>query len=287
MMKNKNHKMTLKALILGVILVTGIFTECKRGNNNSTQPSSPSKKQSKFVAIASDGKAAYSIDGIKWEPTTLPNTADWFRIIYGNGKFVAAAEKKAAYSDDGIIWKEATFPYGVYCRTMCYGSGRFIGLYTERMFNKVVYSDDGINWKTTILFQHKSSMEFDSVCYGNGKFIAGDYFGYNTASSSNGINWKILENTASWSSVTYGNDKFVAIYYHVAYYSTDGINWTETEMPFGTNWTKVCYGNGRFVAVAAGDSFFLDTIKSNYEMLDVHTIKEALHWYNIKTNRNC
>ena len=63
----------------------------------------------KFVAVAYDSNtAAYSTDGINWIETTLPSSADWWSVCYGNGKFVAAGNDKAAYSTDGIHWTAAT-----------------------------------------------------------------------------------------------------------------------------------------------------------------------------------
>ena len=66
--------------------------------------------------------------------------------------------------------------------------------------------------------------------------------------------WKenTLPASKDWQSVTYGNDKFVAVAFNssVGAYSTDGISWTEMSMPTG-NWYDVSYGNGKFVAVAS------------------------------------
>ncbi len=47
-----------------------------------------------------------------WNLATLPSSANWSSVTYGNGKFVAvaASSNKAAYSDDGVNWKAATLP---------------------------------------------------------------------------------------------------------------------------------------------------------------------------------
>jgi hypothetical protein len=44
-----------------------------------------------FVAIASDGKAATSTDGIDWVERALPGASNWSSAAYGNGTFVAIA----------------------------------------------------------------------------------------------------------------------------------------------------------------------------------------------------
>ena len=101
-----------------------------------------------------------------------------------------------------------------------------------------------------------SSASWNSVTYGNGKFVAVDDSNYSTkaAYSEDGITWTAttMPNNASWNSVTYGNGKFVAVAYHstIAAYSEDGITWTETTLPRSKPWTSVAYGNGKFVALA-------------------------------------
>jgi hypothetical protein len=79
------------------------------------------KPAGKFVAVSNNNsdKAAYSTDGINWTAATMPSSAYWYGVAYGNGKFVAVNyySDKAAYSTDGINWTAATMPsaywYGV------------------------------------------------------------------------------------------------------------------------------------------------------------------------------
>ena len=57
---------------------------------------------------------------------------------------------------------------------------------------------------------------------------------------------------SGFESVTYGNGKYVAVAYNsnAAAYSTDGITWTAVTMPFSAYWQSVTYGNGKYVAVS-------------------------------------
>ena len=94
-----------------------------------------------------------------------------------------------------------------------------------------------------------------SICYGNGRFVAGGYDGKG-AYSSNGTTWTAISDmkfgTSSIYSVCYGNGKFVAVGTDgKGAYSEDGINWTAiSDMKFGTSSiNSVCYGNGKFIAV--------------------------------------
>ena len=53
--------------------------------------------------------AAYSLDGITWTASTLPSTAVWTRISYGQGTFFAVSTTTAAASSpDGIVWTART-----------------------------------------------------------------------------------------------------------------------------------------------------------------------------------
>ena len=95
---------------------------------------------------------------------------------------------------------------------------------------------------------------WQSVCYGNGKFVAAAQNTNIAAYSTDGITWTQTTLPASnyWFSVCYGNGKFVAVAYNsnIAAYSTDGITWTQTTMPASRPWSSVCYGAGKFVTVA-------------------------------------
>ncbi len=99
---------------------------------------------------------------------------------------------------------------------------------------------------------------WQSVVYGNGKFVAIAYASNIVAYSTDGINWtqstlSNIANNLNWRSVTYGNGKFVAIAYGsiVVSYSSDGINWTRSNtLPVNKYWSSITYGDGKFVAVA-------------------------------------
>jgi hypothetical protein len=101
-------------------------------------------------------------------------------------------------------------------------------------------------------------MNWQSVTYGNGRFVAvggSTVFANNIAVYSNdGIDWTqaTLPSSQVWISVTYGNGIFVTVANtsNVYAYSNNGIDWTQSTMPSSRTWLSVTYGNGRFVAVA-------------------------------------
>ena len=79
--------------------------------------------------------------GLAFETATLPSSAPWYSVCYGNGKFVAVANyrNKAAYSTDGITWTEATLPSSASWYSVCYGNGKFVAV--EYTGSKAAYAD--------------------------------------------------------------------------------------------------------------------------------------------------
>ena len=59
---------------------------------------------------------------------TMPTSAGWFSVCYGDGKYVAVNynSNKAAYSTDGINWTQITLPASVRWYSVCYGDGKFV-----------------------------------------------------------------------------------------------------------------------------------------------------------------
>ena len=99
---------------------------------------------------------------------------------------------------------------------------------------------------------------WQSVCYGNGKYVAVASNNSNVmAYSTNGISWTQgnMPINRYWYSVCYGNGKFVAVSSgnngsNIMAYSTDGISWTQSNMPINEGWYSVCYGNDKYVAIS-------------------------------------
>jgi hypothetical protein len=67
------------------------------------------------VAVAANTTVtAYSTDGITWTASTLPASAGWISVTYGDDKFVTVAgNTNTAYSTDGITWTLSTMPASV------------------------------------------------------------------------------------------------------------------------------------------------------------------------------
>jgi len=117
-------------------------------------------------------------------------------------------------------------------------------------------------WKTVdnISLQNSnlpSSTYWQSVAYGNGRFVAISRSNNKSAySTDGGETWtgSNLYSSVGWQSVAYGNDRFVAVCSgssgKSSVYSTNGgETWKLSNLTSGS-WQSVAYGNGRFVTTA-------------------------------------
>lgn len=150
-----------------------------------------------------------------------------------------------AYSNDGINWTLDTHPYpGNY--KMTFNNGKYIGVEG----NNVIYSDDGINWNQVSIPIGSGTEDYQSITYGNGKFVVVSNTSDDVAYSNDGITWNVttLPSSNTWNSVIWSGDKFIAINStdETTAYSDDGVIWY-TGTPFNivlTGWKDIVYGNG-------------------------------------------
>ena len=224
-----------------------------------------------FVAVAdysaTGNRVMTSSNGITWTIRTSAADNQWLSVCYGNGLFVAVAStgigNRVMTSPDGIIWTIRTSAVDNNWCSVCYGNGLFVAVAADGIGNRVMsmnYSLEEIIEKhpTGIIlspFAMQTSAAdnaWQSVCYGNGLFVA---VAASVMTSPDGINW-IIRTSASntWRSVCYGNGLFVAVAIsgtgNRVMTSPDGITWTARASAVDNEWRSVCYGNGLFVAVA-------------------------------------
>ncbi|GMO66897.1 MAG: hypothetical protein Ta2A_15210 [Treponemataceae bacterium] len=168
----------------------------------------------RFVAVAYGTTTAYSANGTSWSAGGgLPGSRNWQSVAYGGGMFVAVVNDNSnappAQSTDGSTW---TSP-----------SASLIAA----KWQSVAYDGNG---------------NFLAVAYDN------DIIGVNEAGwwSNYGSSWTALPR-ANWQSVTYGNGRFVAVGSScVANGSApNGVSinpWTVGTMPSNADWRSVTYG---------------------------------------------
>ena len=99
------------------------------------------------------------------------------------------------------------------------------------------------------------------------KGLCYNYFAYSTDGIT-WTEGTISDTSRNWNSVCYGNGKFIAIASSTVFaYSTDGINWTEGIISdTSRNCQSVCYGNSS-LNISYGDSTL--TIEL-YENTSIH-----------------
>lgn len=89
--------------------------------------------------------AAISNDGKKWETSSLPISASWIGVEYGNGYFIAVSVQSEGYvakSSDGITWSFATpIPNGA--RWIKYANGIFVASSEATCYYS---ADNGSTW---------------------------------------------------------------------------------------------------------------------------------------------
>ena len=138
-------------------------------------------------------------------------------------------------------------------KAAAYGNGVHVAISASTSSTSLLeYSTDGVNWTAAEL---PVAAMWNSVAFGNGKFIAVATGTNNTAiQSTDGKNWTTctLPSSGSWTDVTYGNNKFVALKTssNIAAYSANGTTWTEVTLPSSTTWRRITFANGKFVAIA-------------------------------------
>ena len=101
-----------------------------------------------FVAVSSGVDTATSTDGITWTQGTLPVSAGWDLVTYGDGTFVSLAYPQLfATSTDGITWTQGTLPVGGLWASVTYGDGTFVAVAGGSGGSQIAAtSTDGITW---------------------------------------------------------------------------------------------------------------------------------------------
>jgi hypothetical protein len=238
-----------------------------------------------FVAVSttSSTAGAYSTDGITWSSSTLPASANWLSVGYGNGYYVAtcgAASTQAAYSNNGTTWTTATLSVSGDWRSVCWGdtggTGTWVAV-SNNSTNATYSTDNGATWNTATL--PGAAANWRAVTYGNGRFVAVAFGSTRAAYSTNGISWTeaVLPTSLNWSTIAYspGLKRFAALAQGSASgcaTSPDGIAWTTRTVASAT-FTSVCaspirwssgdtltINNGSIVTVNTNQTKFWKTI---------------------------
>ena len=128
--------------------------------------------------------------------------------------------------------------------------------------NRHLRTNDRNKWNNSIVLSSKRiympKYSYESICYGDGKFVAAPFNSNVAVYSTDGINWTqtTLPVVGTWYSIAYGNNKFVAVSNNgKIVYSADGITWTQVNtLSINNIWRSIIYADNKFVVVGYGDS---------------------------------
>ena len=221
-----------------------------------------------WVAVANEGKVAYSSDGRTWTLVTwtaaMPTpfgtqNNQMYSVAFGNGIFIAIGRQGTASSPDGRTWTRITTSNG---SNLAFGGGRWVAVGGRG--HTANSTDNGSTWTnvsagdiygTSTAVGRSGIM---AVVYGNNRWVIGGDGG-RMATSSNGAAWTAVANSTFPSgnqnyaigSIAWGGNRFVATGNQGIAYSSDGTNWTKVA---DTTFTSrsisgAAFGNNRWVAV--------------------------------------
>lgn len=132
-----------------------------------------------------------------------------------------------------------------------------------------------LRWKTAL--QNSYNSGYESIAYGDGKFVAIGTGGY--ASSSDGITWShtVFPSTTYLYdfAIVFDGTKFVSNYG----VTTDGINWTITGR---YEFKKMVYANGIYIATTGRQGIYTSTDGINWNYITINTeMTHASGWNGI------
>lgn len=186
-----------------------------------------------------------------WTTATSNTTQPIYKVAYGNGMWVGAAEGgKVVTSTDGSTWTERTVDasFSGSLLNVTYGGGQWVVVGNE---GHVYISNDAITWT-----QHNISTanNLSAVVYANSTYVIGANSG-NIYYSSDAITWTNTKPASDdFLGVAYGNSIFVAVGANgIAYSSPDGATWTNRGPIAGSSSVySVRFLNGSFYATSDG-----------------------------------
>lgn len=218
----------------------------------------------KFVALnRNTNKALYSTDGLTWANSTLPSTAVWYAIAYGNGVYMAsidnAGSNLGAISTDGINWYSIGFPQASRnYRSIAFAST--LGNFALASFNNSGGVAKANTWPTQVLPDANARV---AGAFGNNLFALPSYTTASVLTTVDGVNYTARTLPGiNCNSIAYGAGRFVGTStVGTVMTSTDGITWSfggNVGFTMSTN-AKVIYANNIFLIVAGDGSTNVST----------------------------
>lgn len=232
---------------------------------------------------------AYSSDGKNWTAGTMPFSANWSRVAYGDGIWVAVQYNlytdNYAVSYDGINWIPATFGGYTYNKySVHYGGGVFV--VASYSMDKVLVSSNGLTWEEHTL---PASDAWFSGVFADGRHVLLSSANY-AYSDDNGVTWYgdalpsggIGAFFSASAYVVYYNGLFLTVRTASgeakALYSSDGTTWAVGDaFSVSANVVAVAAAHDRFYAIEDGyvhysyDGISWDTIAIGFSGVGIRS----------------
>jgi len=210
-----------------------------------------------FIALPNTGTAAAgSVDGSTWTSLTMPASASWTSITYGNGYWIAVATGTAtAYisKNNGASWTSTTLPSSTTWNSIAYGNGTFV--ITSNGTATAVSTNFGASWSNGTM----TSIGAGTVAYGAGKFVYVATAGTNYNTSTDGVTWTPYTSlsASSGTTIAYGNGRFVTVSSAGSnpQYSFDAITWYSANTSVTASF--LVYGQGAFLALGTSGTGYI------------------------------
>ena len=196
----------------------------------------------------------------EWIETTLPYTANFQAICYGDGKFVTISRMSniAMWSTDGVTWNAVAMPSQADWTSVTYGNGRFVAIANDSDLGvqKSAWSTDGVTWNAGGNLPKPRSdtwYAWQSIAYGNGTFVAICFGSEVYATSTNGTSWtsRTFSSAQYYNRILYDGGRFVICAQNSdqILYGTNGTSWSTSTLPASSTWSDIIYDGSRYIVI--------------------------------------
>ena len=194
----------------------------------------------RWVAGGTDGKIAYSSDGINWIQVGESTFGSFSinSICYANGRWIAGGKSgKMAWSTNAVSWtaiRETSFTSEHSINTIQFANGRWIAGGSN---GRIIWSDDnGATWNPVDIDAFGNSTVNTIAFHGN-RWLAGGTEGKIAFSDDNGLSWMAVSDstfgTAAILTLIYDRSRWMAGGYGTRIaWSADGLMWRTITRPF-------------------------------------------------------
>jgi hypothetical protein len=237
-----------------------------------------------WVAFGDSAFVAVSTNAETWTEYPVP-AGTWHSVAYGNGRFVALSSTNAnpeeLVSTNGRVWNAVAGPNGPWT-AITFGDRRFEAVSSS---GQIDTSTNAVQWTSV---WHHANLDFTSVAYGGGHFVATDSALGAIGLSTNGLQWSRhfpARNTVTdWGAAVYGEGEFIVLEGAIpGYYATSvyGYVWTLHSLSPAEAINGATFGCGSFVGIgqsAAPAEDFVASTSGTAWSTTVAPIDETTNW---------